>query len=258
MSLNVILTNELISVLRILFIACEIINFHLMQSTEFLFFKLIDGESWGRYNKVYCRFFFLAENCHYCSIASIVDKKSGLKGRFRAFSIQFETISQFKTMKINILYLTVLLGICFASAEELVPWTSVTKTTVIYSVPYKFDEGALLSNRTKSSVSSALKHITRKFNTIKYKTHENEHIYLLITTLDKCTSDRVNNVSHPNNVVAVCLREPSTYRSSSTWRSIYEATKAGITLNQMTFYPGEVREQSNENHNNEDAGDGNE
>jgi hypothetical protein len=148
---------------------------------------------------------------------------------------EFNSVLNFLNMKATIIFLTLLIGACWA-ADNLVPWTSTTE--VIPNIPYKIDAEANFSNGTLKSISINLKRPAKGLN-IKYKKAENESIYLLITSLKKCVQDRMNDVNHPSRVIVVCLETHSK-------KELYTATRIAMEMNRMIFHPDEKADEANE------------
>jgi hypothetical protein len=124
---------------------------------------------------------------------------------------------------INILLLTLIVGVCWASpADNLVPWTPTT-TKVIHNVPYKIDTNANFSNATMSSVKTNLRHPSRSLD-VKYVEAKDESSYLLITSYEKCIENRKNNFCHSGNIVLVCVETHSK-------EEIKSATKFALEMN---------------------------
>ncbi|KAG5685081.1 hypothetical protein PVAND_014282 [Polypedilum vanderplanki] len=122
----------------------------------------------------------------------------------------------------KILLIFFLFGVCFAN--KLTPWSSQTQTKVIFNVPYKIDTDANFSNSTMKAIKSDLKSTAHKLNVV-YKAVENESIYLLITSLEKCAENRLNNVNNPNNEIIICVD------SSRSKSNLYISTLMGIEMN---------------------------
>lgn len=144
-------------------------------------------------------------------------------------------------MKIQAIYIAIFCIIGFAAANNLVPWTSISELKVTYNVPYKIDAEANFSNRTMKTISSSLKRAAQKLS-VKYKEHENETIHLLITSLKRCTEDRVNNISRPSTTILACMDDP--------YANIKAATRMAREMNRMKFHPEMKSDDEEENQEN--------
>jgi hypothetical protein len=147
-------------------------------------------------------------------------------------------------MKVNILLLTLIVGVCWAApADNLVPWTSTTRTEVIQHVPYKIDSEVTFSNKTMKGINSVLNNKS-KYSSWRYKEVEGESIYVLITSDNKCMENRVNNVILPSHVVIACIK-------SYARGEIHSATRTAVELHRRVFHPEEAAKK-NSSEDNED------